>query len=72
MLTDGIDEALADTGTAKIPKPKRTDEDEGEEDGAQKKSESEPSLPQTLVRIPTEYAPMLQQQDFDGGGAGEP
>jgi DASH complex subunit DAD2 len=62
---------LADTATVKIPKPKGSDEGDGEEEGTQKKSESEPALPQTLVRIPTERAPMLQQQSSSGGGSGE-
>ncbi|KAG9243825.1 DASH complex subunit Dad2-domain-containing protein [Calycina marina] len=39
--------------STKIPKPKETEED------SQTHSE-EPALPQTLVRIPTEHAPMLQ------------
>jgi DASH complex subunit DAD2 len=60
----------ADSETVKIPKPKGTDEGEGEQ-GAEKKSDSEPVLPQTLVRIPTEHAPMLQQQSSGGGGSGE-
>lgn len=47
----------------KIPKPKETDQPEGED--AQKK-ESELDLPQTLVRIPTEHAPMLQQATGEG------
>lgn len=45
----------------KIPKPK--DEQE---------STNEVPLPQTLVRIPTEQAPLLQEQAgiADGGGGG--
>jgi DASH complex subunit DAD2 len=54
----------------KIPKPKESEEGEGEE-GSQKKPESEPALPQTLVRIPTEHAPMLQQPTSGGGDNGE-
>jgi DASH complex subunit DAD2 len=42
----------------KIPKPKDTHESED----AQKVTETEAALPQTLVRIPTEHAPILQQQ----------
>lgn len=42
----------------KIPKPKETDQPEGEQG---QKKEAELELPQTLVRIPTEHAPMLQQ-----------
>ncbi|CAG8981158.1 hypothetical protein HYALB_00005873 [Hymenoscyphus albidus] len=44
--------------SAKIPKPKEPDQPEGSD--AQKK-QPELELPQTLVRIPTEHAPMLQQ-----------
>ena len=58
-------------GTVKIPKPKEPEEGEGEEEGSQKKPESETALPQTLVRIPTEHAPMLQQSTSGGGGNGE-
>ena len=54
----------------KIPTPKGI-EGEGEEEGQGKKAESEPALPQTLVRIPTEHAPMLQQQGSGGGGSEE-
>jgi DASH complex subunit DAD2 len=52
----------------KIPKPK-----EGEDDGgtSETTTESETSLPQTLVRIPTEHAPMLQSTNTGGGGSGE-
>jgi DASH complex subunit DAD2 len=52
----------------KIPKPKEND-DQGKD--SQKKAESEHPLPQTLVRIPTEHAPMLQQPSSGGGGYGE-
>jgi DASH complex subunit DAD2 len=53
----------------KIPKPK-----EGEDNttvNVEKKAESELPLPQTLVRIPTEHAPMLQQSSSGGQGNGE-
>jgi DASH complex subunit DAD2 len=53
----------------KIPKPK--DMEESGSDEAQKKDEAEGQLPQTLVRIPTEHAPMLQQQPSASGGSGE-
>jgi DASH complex subunit DAD2 len=43
----------------KIPKPKNTEDTEDGE--PQKKTKVESALPQTLVRIPTEHAPMLQQ-----------
>lgn len=42
---------------AKIPKPK----DEEDEGGEKKPESTELPLPQTLVRIPTEQAPLLQQ-----------
>ncbi|KAH8811905.1 DASH complex subunit Dad2-domain-containing protein [Xylogone sp. PMI_703] len=45
--------------SAKIPKPKDAEGTE-EEIAAEGAPESEVSLPQTLVRIPTEHAPMLQ------------
>jgi len=48
----------------KIPKPKETEESE---EDAQNKAVSEVSLPQTLVRIPTEHAPILQQSTASGG-----
>lgn len=48
----------------KIPKPKDAEESED----TQEKSETEVPLPQTLVRIPTEHAPMLQQQTSSGAG----
>ncbi|KAK2625665.1 hypothetical protein QTJ16_004977 [Diplocarpon rosae] len=50
----------------KLPKPKDTEETEG--DNPQQKEFSEPALPQTLVRIPTEHAPMLQQASVGGNG----
>ena len=53
----------------KVPKPKDTEESGNDE--TQKKDEAEGQLPQTLVRIPTEHAPMLQQQPSAGGGSGE-
>lgn len=58
--------AWANHGTVKIPQPKETEEPEGE--ALQKKAESEKALPQTLVRIPTEHAPMLQQPSTGGEG----
>jgi len=45
----------------KIPKPKAEDGEVG-----QKTPEAESSLPQTLVRIPTEHAPMLQSSATGG------
>ncbi|CZR53046.1 uncharacterized protein PAC_02924 [Phialocephala subalpina] len=53
----------------KIPKPKETDD--GESKKGEKKSDADMPLPQTLVRIPTEHAPMLQQNSSGGGGAAE-
>ena len=44
----------------KIPKPKDAHESE------EKIAETEIALPQTLVQIPTEHAPMLQQQSTSG------
>ncbi|PMD44908.1 hypothetical protein L207DRAFT_419160 [Hyaloscypha variabilis F] len=52
----------------KIPKPK--EEEDSTTANVEKKAESELPLPQTLVRIPTEHAPMLQQPS--GGGNAEP
>ena len=53
----------------KIPKPKETPESEV----VQKAQQTEVELPQTLVRIPTEHAPMFQLQSNSGDGnkAGE-
>jgi DASH complex subunit DAD2 len=45
------------TGIAILPKPK--DEEEAE---AETKPKSEPPLPQTLVRIPTQHAPAVIEQ----------
>ena len=59
---------MTDYAAVKIPKPKDT------EDGAtdsHRAAESEQPLPQTLVRIPREHAPMLQQSSSGGGGSGE-
>ncbi|KAM3074543.1 DASH complex subunit dad2 [Clarireedia jacksonii] len=53
----------------KIPKPQESTSEQDEE--SQKKSESELPLPQTLVRIPTEHAPMLQPQLSAGGETSE-
>lgn len=51
----------------RIPKPKDAQESEDPE----KMAETEVALPQTLVRIPTEHAPMLQQSSpGDGNNAG--
>ena len=60
-------QAPANVSTVKIPKPKETEDEGGE---AQIKPETENVLPQTLVRIPTEHAPMLQPAG-SGGGSGE-
>jgi len=59
---------MAKRNLVKIPKPK--DAEEGGSDDTQKKEEAEVQLPQTLVRIPTEHAPMLQQASISGAGAG--
>ncbi|CZT41424.1 uncharacterized protein RSE6_01161 [Rhynchosporium secalis] len=48
----------------KLPKPKESEETEPED--SQKKSDNEVALPQTLVRIPTEHAPLLQQASSGG------
>ncbi|PSN64010.1 hypothetical protein BS50DRAFT_576636 [Corynespora cassiicola Philippines] len=48
--------------SSKLPKPK-------DEDDAEKKAESEPPLPQTLVRIPTQHAPALMPQPSSGSTA---
>jgi DASH complex subunit DAD2 len=45
-----------------LPKPK-------EEDEAETKQESEPPLPQTLVRIPTQHAPAVIEQANAGAAA---
>lgn len=50
----------------KLPKPKESEDSETEE--SQKKPDTDSPLPQTLVRIPTEHAPMLQASS---GGNGE-
>ena len=54
----------------KISKPRETEE--GNTEDAQKKAESEMALPQTLVRIPTEHAPILQASSATATGNGEP
>ncbi|KAG9234306.1 DASH complex subunit Dad2-domain-containing protein [Amylocarpus encephaloides] len=51
----------------KIPKPKDTEA--GENDEILKKYGADLELPQTLVRIPTEHAPMLQQSSPGEGSA---
>lgn len=51
-------------GTAMLPKPK-------EEDDMETKQESEPPLPQTLVRIPTAHAPAVIEQANAGTAAVE-
>ena len=61
-----MSKGTTNTAAVKIPKPKRMDEADGEDTPT--KTESE--LPQTLVRIPTEHAPMLQSV-AGGGDAGE-
>jgi DASH complex subunit DAD2 len=58
----------ANVGIVKIPKPK--EEEDSTTANVENKAESELPLPQTLVRIPTEHAPMLQQPS--GGGNAEP
>lgn len=50
----------------KLPKPKESEDTETEE--SQKKPDTDTPLPQTLVRIPTEHAPMLQQASSGGNG----
>lgn len=45
-----------------LPKPK-------DEDEAEAKQESEPPLPQTLVRIPTQHAPAVIEQANAGVAA---
>jgi hypothetical protein len=54
------------SGTVKIPNPKEAEEEATEK--TQRKPEM--ALPQTLVRIPTEHAPMLQAASSAGAGAG--
>ena len=50
----------------KIPRPKEPDTDT---DDVQTKTDTpESGLPQTLVRIPTEHAPMLQAATNGGDG----
>jgi hypothetical protein len=49
------------THAAKIPRPK-------EEDDAER-PETEPPLPQTLVRIPTQHAPAVIEQANAGAAA---
>ena len=48
---------------AKIPSPKDT---EGNEEVVVSKKDAEVPLPQTLVRIPTDQAPLLAQQTSSG------
>lgn len=50
----------------KLPKPKDSEDIEAAD--SQKKPDAENPLPQTLVRIPTEHAPMLQQASSGGNG----
>lgn len=54
------------TRPVKIPKLKETEDSELKDET---KGETPMPLPQTLVRIPTEHAPMLQQNST--GGANE-
>jgi len=51
----------------KIPRPKDTEDNEVES----MQKESEAPLPQTLVRIPTEHAPILQQHTEANGTSDE-
>ncbi|KAF2117558.1 DASH complex subunit Dad2-domain-containing protein [Lophiotrema nucula] len=48
--------------STKLPKPK-------EDEDAEKKSDAEVPLPQTLVRIPTQHAPALMPQSTSGSAA---
>jgi DASH complex subunit DAD2 len=57
--TNPIPKAPTNFGTVKIPKTKEGED--STDSNSQRKAESELPLPQTLVRIPTEHAPMLQQ-----------
>ena len=50
------------TSEALIPKPK-------DEEDAETKQETEPPLPQTLVRIPTQHAPAVIEQANAGAAA---
>lgn len=50
-------------GSVKIPKPKETEDAEPKDE----ETTAAIPLPQTLVRIPTEHAPMLQQNSTGGG-----
>lgn len=52
--------------TVKLPKPKDSEDPEAED--PQRKPDAENPLPQTLVRIPTEHAPMLEQATSGGNG----
>ncbi|KUJ18353.1 uncharacterized protein LY89DRAFT_717920 [Mollisia scopiformis] len=54
----------------KIPKPKENSED-AEPKNDETTSDPAMPLPQTLVRIPTEHAPMLQQNSTGGGASAE-
>jgi DASH complex subunit DAD2 len=55
---------VSNSRIAKLPQPK------GEEDlDAEKKTEPDLPLPQTLVRIPTQHAPALVQQSTSGSVA---
>ncbi|TVY17870.1 hypothetical protein LARI1_G004314 [Lachnellula arida] len=62
---------LSDGTEVKIPKPKDTEESGSDETQKKDEAEGQGQLPQTLVRIPTEHAPMLQQQVGGSGGSGE-
>ncbi len=57
-----------DSVRVKIPQPK---DSEGNEVEPTQKEDSEVPLPQTLVRIPTEHAPMLQQHTEANGTTDE-
>jgi DASH complex subunit DAD2 len=64
-----VSEYISLISIVKIPKPK--DEEDSIKVNVEKKTESELPLPQTLVRIPTEHAPMLQQSSSGVQGNGE-
>jgi DASH complex subunit DAD2 len=60
-----LQEAPAYLEPVKIPKPKDSESE------AEESQKTEVALPQTLVRIPTEHAPMLQQASSGGGESTE-
>ncbi len=69
QCTPILTELEANQDAVKLPKPK--DSEGPEEDNSQKKDDSEHPLPQTLVRIPTEHAPLLQQASTGGANSAE-